>query len=153
MKAVAYQQSHPIAHTESLLDVDLPEPTPGPRDLLVEVRAVAVNPVDTKMRVRAQPAPGDWKVLGWDASGIVRAVGSDVALFKPGDRVWYAGSLQRSGCNSELQVVDERIVGTAPRSLDFAAAAALPLTSITAWEMLFDRLESHQGKAITGNRS
>ncbi len=150
MKAVAYQQSHPIAHAESLLDVDLPEPTPGRHDLLVEVRAVAVNPVDTKIRVRAQPAPGDWKVLGWDASGIVRAVGSDVTLFKPGDRVWYAGSLQRSGSNSELQVVDERIVGTAPRSLDFAAAAALPLTSITAWEMLFDRLEIAPGKGHHG---
>lgn len=146
MKVVAFQQSHPISHAESLLDVDLPEPTPGPRDLLVEVRAVAVNPVDTKIRAKSQPAPGQWKVLGWDASGIVRSVGSDVSLFKPGDRVWYAGSLQRPGSNSELQVVDERLVGTAPASLDFAAAAALPLTSITAWEMLFDRLAIAPGK-------
>src|ERR1700740_2090053 len=146
MKAVAYQECLPISHAESLLDVDLPEPAPGPHDLLVEVRAVAVNPVDTKMRARAQPAPGHWKVLGWDASGMVRAVGADVTLFQPGDRVWYAGSLQRPGSNSELQLVDERLVGTAPKSLDFAAAAALPLTTITAWEMLFERLAIAPGK-------
>jgi zinc-binding alcohol dehydrogenase family protein len=146
MKAVAYQQCLPIAHAESLLDVDLPEPAPGPHDLLVEIRAVAANPVDTKMRARAQPAPGNWKVLGWDASGMVRAVGADVTLFQPGDRVWYAGSLQRPGSNSEVHLVDERLAGTAPKSLDFAAAAALPLTTITAWEMLFERLAISPGK-------
>ena len=146
MKAVAYQQCLPIAHAESLLDVDLPEPAPGPHDLLVEIRAVAANPLDTKMRARAQPAPGHCKVLGWDASGMVRAVGADVTLFQPGDRVWYAGSLQRPGSNSEVHLVDERLAGTAPKSLDFAAAAALPLTTITAWEMLFERLAISPGK-------
>jgi len=146
MKAIAYQQSLPIEHAEALLDIDLPEPAPGPHDLLIEVRAVAVNPVDTKMRQRAQPAPGQWKVLGWDAAGLVRAVGADVTLFRPGDRVWYAGSLQRPGSNSELQLVDERLVASAPKSLDFAAAAAMPLTTITAWEMLFDRLQVSPGK-------
>jgi len=146
MKAVAYQQCLPIAHAESLLDVDLSEPAPGPHDLLVEVRAIAVNPVDTKMRAQAQPAPGHWKVLGWDASGMVRAVGADVTLFQPGDRVWYAGSLQRPGSNSEVHLVDERLAGTAPKSLDFAAAAAMPLTTITAWEMLFERLAISPGK-------
>jgi len=146
MKAIAYQKSLPISDPESLVDITLPEPAPGPRDLLVEVKAVAVNPVDTKVRVRAQPAAGEWKVLGWDASGIVRAVGSAVTLFKPGDRVYYAGSILRQGSNSELQLVDERIVGHAPKSLDFAQAAALPLTTITAWELLFDRLEVTPGK-------
>src|SRR5260221_6177652 len=146
MRAVAYQQCLPIAHAESLLDVDLPEPAPGPHDLLVEIRAVAANPVDTKMRARAKPAPGHWKVLGWDASGMVRAVGADVTLFQPGDRVWYAGSLQRPGSNSEVHLVDERLAGCAPKSLDFAAAAALPLTTITAWEMLFERLAISPGK-------
>jgi zinc-binding alcohol dehydrogenase family protein len=140
MKAVAYQRSAPIADADSLCDTTLPDPSPGPRDLQVEVKAIAVNPVDTKVRVRAQPPAGEWKVLGWDASGVVRAVGTDVKLFRPGDRVWYAGALTRPGSNSELQLVDERIVGAAPKTLDFAAAAALPLTTVTAWEMLFDRL-------------
>jgi zinc-binding alcohol dehydrogenase family protein len=91
------------------------------------------------------PADGEWRVLGWDAAGIVRATGPDVTLFKPGDRVWYAGSIARPGSNSELQRVDERIVGNMPASLDFPEAAALPLTSLTAWEMLFDRLEIKPG--------
>jgi len=150
MKAVGYQQSHPIAHPESLRDTELPDPTPGPRDLLVEVKAIAVNPVDTKVRMRTQPEAGGWNVLGFDASGVVRAVGSEVKLFQPGARVWYAGALQRPGSNSELQLVDERIVGTMPASLDFAAAAALPLTTITAWEMLFDRLQIRPGKHHDG---
>lgn len=141
MKAVAYRQSLPIDHAESLLDVTLPDPTPGPRDLLVKVHAVSVNPVDTKVRKRAAPPAGEVKVLGWDAAGVVQAVGPKVALFKPGDRVWYAGDITRPGSNAELQVVDERIVGHAPTSLTFAQAAALPLTAITAWEVLFDRLE------------
>src|SRR4030095_12380139 len=128
------------------LDVDLPEPAPGPHDLLVEIRAVAANPLDTKMRAQAQPARGHWKVLGWDASGMVHAVGADVTLFQPGDRIWYAGSLQRPGSNSEVHVVDDRLAATAPKSLDFAAAAALPLTTITAWEMLFERLAISPGK-------
>ncbi len=141
MKAVAYRQSLPIDAAESLLDVTLPEPTPGPRDLKVRVHAVSVNPVDTKVRVRAAPPAGEHKVLGWDAAGIVEAVGPQVTLFKPGDRVWYAGDITRPGSNAELQCVDERIVGRMPASLSFAQAAALPLTAITAWEVLFDRLE------------
>ena len=150
MKAVAYQKSLPISDAASLQDITLPEPVPGPRDLLVEVKAVAVNPVDTKMRVRSQPADGQWAVLGWDAAGIVKAVGAEVSLFKPGDRVWYAGAINRPGSNAQLQVVDERIVGRMPATLDFAAAAALPLTAITAWEMLFDRLAVTRGEAAKG---
>jgi zinc-binding alcohol dehydrogenase family protein len=146
MKAVGYQKSRAIEHPDSLLDIELPEPTATGRDLLVEVHAVSVNPVDTKMRIRSQPAEGEWQVLGWDAAGIVRAAGPDVTQFQPGDRVWYAGSIARSGSNAELQLVDERIVGHMPQSLNFAAAAALPLTSITAWEMLFDRLGVVPGK-------
>jgi zinc-binding alcohol dehydrogenase family protein len=141
MKAVAYRQSLPIDAAESLLDVTLPEPTPGPRDLKVRVHAVSVNPVDTKVRKRAAPPAGEHKVLGWDAAGVVEAVGPQVTLFKPGDRVWYAGDITRPGSNAELHCVDERIVGRMPASLSFAQAAALPLTAITAWEMLFDRLE------------
>ncbi|NMZ62173.1 zinc-binding alcohol dehydrogenase family protein [Pseudomonas nitroreducens] len=150
MKAIGYTQSLPSSDANSLLDIQLPEPTPGPRDLLVEVRAVSVNPVDTKVRQRAQPAEGQHKVLGWDASGVVRAVGSEVSLFKPGDKVWYAGDLTRPGSNAELQLVDERIVGAMPQSLDFAHAAALPLTTITAWELLFDRLQVAAGSASKG---
>jgi zinc-binding alcohol dehydrogenase family protein len=140
MKAVAYQRSLSIDQTDSLVDVSLPEPIAAGHDLLVEIKAISVNPVDTKVRVRSAPPPGEWKVLGWDAAGVVRRVGSEVSLFKPGDRVWYSGSLDRPGSNCELQLVDERIVGRMPDSLEFAAAAALPLTGITAWEMLFDRL-------------
>ncbi|OZG75414.1 NADPH:quinone reductase [Hahella sp. CCB-MM4] len=140
MKAIAYQQALPIEHEESLLDIELPAPKVSGRDLLVEVRAISVNPVDSKIRKGVSPAEGEWKVLGWDASGIVRAVGPDVTLFKPGDQVWYAGDISRPGSNAELQVVDERIVGKMPESLVFGEAAALPLTAITAWEMLFDRL-------------
>lgn len=141
MKAVGYRASWPIDHPESLLDVDLPEPSPVGHDILVEVRAVSVNPVDTKIRRRSAPTGGEIKILGWDAAGVVRAVGDRASLFKPGDRVMYAGSLLRPGTNSELHLVDERIVGHAPSTIDFDAAAALPLTSITAWEMLFDRLQ------------
>jgi len=151
MKAVGYQTAHPIDHPESLLDITLPDPVATGRDLLVEVHAVSVNPVDTKVRKsssRSGDGP-DYKVLGWDASGIVRAVGPDVTLFQPGDRVWYAGSIARQGTNSELHLVDERIVGHAPKALDFAEAAALPLTTITAWELLFDRLRVAPGKQPT----
>jgi zinc-binding alcohol dehydrogenase family protein len=141
MKAVGYRQSLPITAAESLLDITLPDPVPQPRDLLVRVHAVSVNPVDTKVRRRATPPEGQHKVLGWDATGVVEAVGAQVTLFKPGDRVWYAGDITRQGSNAELQCVDERIVGRMPQSLAFADAAALPLTAITAWELLFDRLE------------
>jgi zinc-binding alcohol dehydrogenase family protein len=144
MKAIGYQNNLPIDQADALVDITLPDPVAAGHDLLVEVRAVSVNPVDTKIRKSAQPEAGDWKVLGWDATGIVKAVGPDVTLFQPGDRVWYAGSIARAGSNSELQLVDERIVGHMPESLDFGPAAALPLTGLTAWEMLFDRLEVPQ---------
>jgi zinc-binding alcohol dehydrogenase family protein len=147
MKAVGYLQPQDIGQADALIDITLPDPVAAGRDLLVEVKAVSVNPVDTKVRRSAAPAEGDThKVLGYDASGIVRAVGPEVTLFQPGDRVWYAGSIARQGTNSELHLVDERIVGHAPKSLDFAQAAALPLTAITAWEMLFDRLGIAPGK-------
>lgn len=150
MKAIAYQKCLPVDHPESLVDVELPEPVAAGRDLLVEVQAVSVNPVDTKVRRGVAPAAGEWRVLGWDATGIVRAVGDAVNFFKPGDRVWYAGSIARAGSNSELQLVDERIVGKMPESLEFAAAAALPLTGLTAWEMLFDRLGIERDRHADG---
>ncbi|WP_266156934.1 zinc-binding alcohol dehydrogenase family protein [Dyella silvatica] len=139
MKAVAYRHSLPIADPQSLLDVELPDPLAQGRDLLVKIEAISVNPVDTKVRKRTDPQGAD-KVLGWDAAGTVLAVGAEVSLFKPGDAVYYAGAIDRPGSNAQLQLVDERIVGRKPGSLDFADAAALPLTSITAWELLFDRL-------------
>jgi zinc-binding alcohol dehydrogenase family protein len=144
MKAVGYQTNLPIDNPQALVDITLRDPVAQGRDLLVEVCAVSVNPVDTKVRKSAAPQAGEWKVLGWDATGIVKAVGPDVTLFKPGDRVWYAGSIARAGSNSELHLVDERIAGHMPKSLDFGPAAALPLTSLTAWELLFDRLEVPQ---------
>lgn len=151
MKAIGYYRNLPISDPESLIDLELPDPQPGPRDLLVEVHAVSVNPVDVKVRTNMAPENGEAKVIGWDASGIVRAVGRDVTLFKPGERVWYAGSLLRPGTNSELHVADERIVGRMPQTLNFAEAAALPLTSITAWELLFDRLKVPEGTAQSGD--
>lgn len=150
MKAIAYYRSLPAEHPEALVDVELPEPSPGPRDLLVEVRAISVNPVDTKIRRNVAPQHGAAKVLGWDASGIVKAVGDEVTLFQPGDRVFYAGAIDRAGANSELHLVDERIVGHMPNSLSFAEAAALPLTAITAWELLFERLQIAEGPADLG---
>ncbi|MBS7690807.1 zinc-binding alcohol dehydrogenase family protein [Pseudomonas lalucatii] len=150
MKAVAYFQSLPAEDAQALQDVQLPAPAPGPRDLLVAVKAISVNPVDTKIRNRVAPENGAAKVLGWDASGIVQAVGSEVRLFQPGDRVYYAGAIDRAGANSELHVVDERIVGHMPKTLGFAEAAALPLTAITAWELLFERLQVAEGKADQG---
>ena len=150
MKAVAYRKSLPINEADALIDVELPDPVAQGRDLLVEVRAVSVNPVDVKIRRNVAPAEGSEKVIGWDAAGIVRAVGPDVTLFKPGDQVWYAGDLTRPGTNSALHLVDERIVGHKPVNLDFAQAAALPLTAITAWELLFERLEVSRDKGQTG---
>ena len=146
MKAVGYYHSLPIQDPQALQDIELPEPVAGPRDLLVEVKAISVNPVDTKVRQNAQPDAGTAKVLGWDVAGVVKAVGSDVSLFQVGDKVFYAGSITRPGANSERHVVDERIVGHMPNSLSFADAAALPLTAITAWELLFERLGIAQGK-------
>jgi NADPH:quinone reductase len=148
MRAVGYRRSLPIDQAESLIDIEIDKPVPQGRDLLVDVKAISVNPVDTKVRMRAAPKDGEPpKVLGYDATGVVAAIGPDVTLFKVGDAVWYAGSIVRPGTNSEFHLVDERIVGTKPKSLDFAAAAALPLTSITAWEMLFDRFGIARGGA------
>ena len=150
MKAVAYYQSLPAEHPEALQEVQLDAPSPGPHDLLVEVRAISVNPVDTKIRRNVAPENGAAKVLGWDAAGVVQAVGSEVSLFQPGDRVFYAGAIDRAGANSELHLVDERIVGRMPASLSFAEAAALPLTAITAWELLFERLQIAEGSTDQG---
>ena len=141
MKAVA----HTARDISSLVDIELPKPTPGPRDLLVKVEAVSVNPVDTKQRKTDTSAP---RVLGWDAAGTVAAVGAQVTLFKPGDDVYYAGDVTRPGCNSEFHLVDERIVGRKPESLDWAHAAAVPLTAITAWESYFDRMKVASGKSL-----
>jgi len=140
MKAVGYQQSLPITDPQALIDVEIPKPTAAGRDLLVKVMAISVNPVDTKVRVRRPPAAGETKILGWDVAGVVEAVGEDVSLFKPGDEIWYAGAVDRRGANAEYHLVDERIVSCKPTSLSFEQAAALPLTTITAWEILFDRL-------------
>lgn len=141
MRAIAYMIPQAISAETSLIDVDLPVPAPEGRDILVEVKAISVNPVDVKVRANAKPEPDQLKVLGWDASGIVKAVGPGVKLFQPGDAVFYAGAIDRPGANSEFHLVDERIVGKKPETLDFPAAAALPLTSLTAWEALFDRLK------------
>ena len=150
MKAVALTRSLPIDDPQSLVDVVLPDPGPPQgHDLLVRVHAVSVNPVDTKQRAAAgnlaQP-----RVLGWDAAATVEAIGPEVTLFKPGDQVYYAGDISRPGSNSELQLVDERIVGSKPGSLDFAQAAAIPLTAITAWEAFFDRMKIDVGGAQRG---
>ena len=138
MRAVGYRASLPISDPNSLVDAELSIPVPGPHDLLVRVAAVSVNPVDTKVRRRVDPG-GELKVLGYDAAGVVEAVGAEVSRFAVGEQVYYAGSIGRPGTNSAFHVVDERIVGHKPASLDFAEAAALPLTTITAWEALFDR--------------
>lgn len=147
MKAVGYKKSLPIDTLDALIDFETARPEPKGRDIRVAVKAISVNPVDTKVRKRAEPPAGETKILGFDAVGIVDAVGADVSLFKPGDEVYYAGSILRQGTNSEFHLVDERIVGHKPKTLSFAQAAALPLTSITAWELLFDRLGVAPGKS------
>jgi NADPH2:quinone reductase len=148
MKAVGYTKSLPIESPDALVDFETAKPEPTGRDIRVAVKAVSVNPVDTKVRMRAVPRDGDTKILGYDAAGVVDAVGPDVTLFKAGDEVFYAGSILRQGTNSEFHLVDERIVGRKPATLPFAQAAALPLTSITAWELLFDRLGAVPGKSV-----
>lgn len=144
MRAVAYTRSLPVEDPESLVDVELPVPVPGPRDLLVRVEAVAVNPVDAKTRAGGDPG-GRARVLGWDAAGVVTAVGDQVELFSAGDEVYYAGAVDRAGCDSEYHVVDERLAARKPASLSFGEAAAMPLTGLTAWEGLFERLGVVQG--------
>jgi zinc-binding alcohol dehydrogenase family protein len=139
MRAVAQRRCLPVTDPACLVDVELPDPIPGDRDLRVRVHAVSVNPVDTKVRRAVAPEGGE-RILGYDAAGVVESVGPKVTRFRPGDEVFYAGSRIRPGTNAELHCVDERIVGHKPRSLDFAQAAAMPLTAITAWEALFDRL-------------
>lgn len=144
MKAIGYTKSLPINEADSLMDIELPIPVAAGRDLLVKVKAIAVNPVDYKIRQNVAPENDEFKVIGWDAVGEVIAVGEAVTQFKPGDQVYYAGDLNRQGCNAEYQLVDERIVGTKPKSLSNAESAALPLTSITAWEILFEHLALQQ---------
>lgn len=146
MKAVGYKKPLPIEDPESLLDIDVPMPEAEGRDLLVQVMAISVNPVDVKVRASAEPEKDEYKILGWDAAGIVKDAGSETSLFNPGDEVYYAGSIGRQGTDAEFHLVDERIVGKKPKSLSFAHAAALPLTTITAWELLFDRLGVPQQK-------
>lgn len=140
MKAIGYTQSLPISDENSLVDIELPQPVATGRDLLVHVNAIAVNPVDCKIRKNVAPNDGEHKVIGWDAVGEVVAKGDQATAFEVGDIVYYAGDLNRQGCNAEYQLVDERIVGNKPKSLSNAEAAALPLTSITAWELLFEHL-------------
>jgi zinc-binding alcohol dehydrogenase family protein len=149
MKAVAFTHSKPVSEPDALLDIELPVPEPRHHDLLVEIRAVSVNPVDTKLRRSAEPL-GEPRVLGFDAAGIVRGIGPEVQNFSVGDEVFYAGVPDRPGTNAELHLVDDRIVGHKPKSLSFAQAAALPLTSLTAWEMLFDRFKIPRDQAVTG---
>jgi zinc-binding alcohol dehydrogenase family protein len=150
MRAVGFSLSLPVDHPEALRDLQLPPPSPGPRDLLVEIGAVSVNPVDAWIRRSARPDAGEPVVLGMDAVGVVRDIGAGVSTFARGDRVWYSGSFLRPGTHAELHCVDERLVARAPANLDPASAAALPLTAITAWELLFERLEIPAGEASAG---
>src|ERR1700689_3334154 len=152
MKAIGFIRPLPIEAPDSLVELDLPRPEPQPRDLLVNVRAVSVNPVDTKIRgARHQgstsESTGKPRVLGWDAAGVVVGKGAAVSGFAIGDEVYYAGELDRPGSNAEYQAVDERLVGRKPKSISYAEAAALPLTSITAWELLFDRFGVREGES------
>jgi NADPH2:quinone reductase len=150
MKAVGLTRYLPIDDPQALLDLELPKPVAGGHDLLVRIEAVSVNPVDTKVRAPKPQVEEQPKVLGYDAAGIVEAIGPAVTLFKPGDEVYYAGSITRPGSNAQYQLVDERIVGPKPKTLDFAAAAALPLTALTAWELLFDRFGFDDSGTVAG---
>jgi zinc-binding alcohol dehydrogenase family protein len=150
MRAVGLYRNLPIDDPESLVDLEVPKPAPAGRELLVEVKAISVNPVDYKVRARPDPSQQLPRILGWDVAGVVREVGNAVQLFKPGDEVYYAGSIHKPGANSEYHAVDERIVGHKPRKLGFAPAAALPLTTLTAWEGLFDCLGISRSGADRG---
>ncbi len=152
MKAIGIKKYLPISDESSLLDLVIPKPEVEGRDLLIAVKAIAVNPVDTKIRASKTQVEDPPRILGWDAAGVVEGVGPDVTLFAPGDEVFYAGSITRPGSNSEFHLVDERIVGHKPASRTFAEAAALPLTSITAWEALFERLGVSAERGDAGKR-
>jgi NADPH2:quinone reductase len=154
MKAIGFKTSLSIEKENSFIEFETPKPIPGPHDLLVKIEAVSVNPVDYKIR---QNSAKDTvletpKIIGWDAVGVVEAVGDKVSLFKVGDEVYYAGDLTKQGSNAEYQTIDERIVGKKPKSLSVEQAAAMPLTGLTAWEILFDRIridpEKDKGKSI-----
>jgi zinc-binding alcohol dehydrogenase family protein len=145
MKAIGFYQYLPVENPESLVEVEIPDPAPGARDLRVRVKAISVNPVDVKVRSRQNNIEKDPKIIGWDVAGVVESIGSEVSLFKVGDEVYYAGDITRPGCNSQYHLVDERIVGRKPTSLSFEQAAAMPLTTITAWEALFDRMGVEKG--------
>ena len=154
MKAIAITRKLPLDDPQCFVEIDVPTPEPGPHDLLVRVKAVSANPVDYKVRRRRDPADTKPRILGWDAAGVVEAGGSETSLFKPGDAVYYAGDINRAGSNAEFHLVDERIVGRKPSTLSFAESAALPLTSITAWETLFDRFQIPPGEpSITDDRT
>lgn len=146
MKAITFRKNSMLTEADCFIDVNIKRPVPGPYDLCVAVHAVSVNPVDTKIRAGLVTAPDAVRCLGWDAAGEVVSVGQEVKLFRPGDRVYYAGSFDRSGSNAQFHLVDERIVGHMPDSLNFAEAAALPLTSLTAWQLLFERLNVRRDK-------
>lgn len=150
MRAIGFLEGGAIRRTDALIDLDLPAPEPGPRDLLVRVEAVSVNPIDARLRAGGKPPVGKPIVLGFDAAGTVAAVGAEVSLFAPGDEVFYAGTVRRPGTNAQLHAVDERLVGPKPRSLGWGEAAALPLTALTAWELLFDRLRVPRGSGAQG---
>ncbi len=150
MKALGLKQYLPISDENSLLDFEIPKPTAKGKDLLVQVKAISVNPVDTKVRAQSDKVESEPRILGWDSAGVVVEVGAEVTEFQVGDEVYYAGDITRPGSNSEFQLVDERIVGSKPQNLDFSHAAALPLTSITAWEALFERLNIDKKGADTG---
>ena len=146
MRAIGYTDRGPISAEAAVVEFEMAKPRPGANDLLVEVRGISVNPVDIKVRANRQPPSEQPLVLGFDAAGIVEEVGATTTRFKPGDEVFYAGDITRPGTNAEFHVVDERIVGRKPSSLGFAEAAAMPLTSITAWEILFDSLGLEEGE-------
>jgi len=155
MKAVGLYKYLPVDNKESLIDLEIPRPKPTGHDILVKIKAVSINPVDTKIRSPKDKIENVPKILGWDAAGTVEEIGEDVSLFKKGDEVYYSGSILRSGSNAEFQLVDERIVGRKPRTLSFEEAAALPLTTITAWESMFEQMnmpiddkEKTSGKSI-----
>jgi zinc-binding alcohol dehydrogenase family protein len=149
MKAVGYSESLPITDERSLIDLEIPKPVPGEHDLLVRVKAISINPLDAVARGRFSGTADKPVILGWDAAGVVEEVGSAVTMFRPGDEVYYSGSLDRPGSNAEYALVDERVTALKPRSLSFIQAAAIPLTAITAWESLFDRLKIRTDKTAT----